>query len=105
MPRISISYPSSETSMFLTIKVFPLTVILFVQGCSLHRYFTVFKLNQWLVLLGVQTKLRGCKCLGVEMFLNRKYVCLPMTRNFFNKNEESVEQDFKILVKYEKVSG
>ena len=39
------------------------------------------------------------------MFLNRKYVCLPMTRNFFNKNEESVEQDFKILVKYEKVSG
>ena len=30
MPRISISYPSSETSMFLTIKVFPLTVILFV---------------------------------------------------------------------------
>jgi hypothetical protein len=31
------------------------------------------------------------------LILNRKYVCLPMTRIFFNKNEESVEQDFKIL--------
>ena len=34
------------------------------------------------------------------MFLNRKYVCLPMTQ-LFNRNEESVEQAFNVLVEYE----
>jgi len=39
------------------------------------------------------------------MFLNRKYVCLPMTHNVLTKMKNQLNQALKVLVKYENASG
>jgi hypothetical protein len=71
----------------------------------LHRYFTFFKLNQWLVLLGRHTKNKGIKMFGSENVLEPNICMYADDTQLFKRNEESVEQTFKVLVKYEKASG
>jgi len=88
----------------------------FISNCSgyrgqpgrdvrLHRYFAFFKQNQLPVLLDVQTKLRECP--GVKMFLNRTYVCLPMTHNFLIEMKNQLNSLLKSgsKINYEKAKG
>ena len=66
------------------------------QGCMLHRYFTFCKPT--VCAIRGTDEIKGIQMSGSENVLESKICMFADDAQLFNKNEESVEQAFKVLV-------
>ena len=75
------------------------------QGCSVVPILYSLQAEPMACVIRGTDEIKRIQMPGSENVLESKICMFANDTHFFNKNEESVEQDFKILVKYEKVSG
>ena len=75
------------------------------QGCLVAQLLYILQAEPMACAIRETYKIKGIKMSGSENVLESNICMYADDTQLFNRNEESVEQTFKVLVKYEKASG
>ena len=75
------------------------------QGCPVAPILYILQSEPMACAIRGTYEIKGIKMPGSENVLESNICMYADDTQLFNRNEESVEQAFKVLVKYEKASG